>query len=51
MQMYFSLIENCNSCCSLQEGKWPDQGERQTPGDGGAFHTPVQGGFSKEQPG
>lgn len=38
-----SVIENRHSSCSLQEGEWPDQGERQTPGDGGASHSPVQG--------
>lgn len=38
-----SVIENCHSSCPLQEGQWSDQGERQTPGYGGARHPPVQG--------
>lgn len=37
------FVENRHSSCPLQEGEWPDQGERQTPGDGGASHPPVQG--------
>lgn len=43
------VIENRHSSCSLQEGEWPDQGERQTPGDGGACHPPVQGEFPCER--
>lgn len=43
MNVSFFLIENGHSSCPLQEGQWPDQGERQTPGDGGAFYTSVQG--------
>lgn len=44
MKLYLiAFVENRHSSCPLQEGEWPDQGERQTPGDGGASHTPVQG--------
>lgn len=43
------LVENRHSSCPLQEGEWPDQGERQTPGDGGASHPPVQGTLAKRQ--
>lgn len=45
-----SFIENRHSSCPLQEGEWPDQGERQTPGDGGAGHSPVQGELSPPHP-
>lgn len=38
-----SVLENRHSRCPLQEGEWTDQGERQTPGYGGACHPPVQG--------
>lgn len=43
LTMMLLSTENRHSSCSLQEGKWPDQSERQTPGDGGACHPPVQG--------
>lgn len=39
----YCVTENRHSSCPLQEGEWPHQGERQTPGDGGASHPPVQG--------
>ncbi|KAK6269357.1 hypothetical protein J4Q44_G00393370 [Coregonus suidteri] len=29
----FRTQKNSHRCCSLQEGKWPHQGERQTPRD------------------
>lgn len=37
------LTENRHRSRSLQKGEWSDQGERQTPGDGGASYSPVQG--------